>query len=624
MSDVFYPSIIVNLRLRFDENFLGGRSPMPDAEIIGSLNGDTRPDKIAPATKSESRLPTFLSQKKDGLSHIAGRLPISGTVELNSFRQAARFNLTFKWSELPIDPRLLRFVGVEIFMGAIPAADFSTGVTSLDGNTRRSYIKQTPDNSMLVGVVDEVTYDLSSRTNTITISGRDIRSILIDSPVSPTMFTGKKKLNLDQPITKVLEDLIAQHPHSENMHVKRFEGEWLDLDGNIVSEPHVATKDNVTAVNCSPSGDGASHSTASGSGGTSFWSLITTYCELVAAVPYFVGEELRVRPAAAIWSHLKKDGFDPGTPTPFKDGKPRTIQTEGGQRQEAIRLFVYGRNAERVTATRKFAGYKTRAVQVYSYDTSSTKRGKDKLITATFPEEGSKHAKKGAGSGKKNANLAAVTDVDMSGKVSSQTLKISRPGIKDKKQLLAIAKAIYEELGRHDISGTVETKNLASFGGDNDDPDLMHLRPGDPVRIVTDLRDRNAPAVPASTFLETQRSIFKSFEEAVAAITKTLGDENLARAIVASTQQFSAGVADYYIVQNVKYDFNEKGVRIACEFANYIEVRQDVTSGNEKNMGHKTRHVPKLVKPENAVTTGTGARAVTKPDGSVKVEYGYA
>lgn len=142
-------------------------------------------------------------------------------------------------------------------------------------------------------------------------------------------------------------------------------------------------------------------------------------------------------------------------------------------------------------------------------------------------------------------------------------------GIRDVKILRRIAKDIYEELGRGEMGGSCETESLASFGGDNQDPDLIHLKPGDTVELLTDVRLLSSQLPLVNEFTDHQR---RSFEEEVAAINLRLGDEKLARAIVATNRAF--GLQRFFRVANVKFRWSaNSGISIAFDYQNYVEAR---------------------------------------------------
>src|SRR5262249_48212793 len=128
------------------------------------------------------------------------------------------------------------------------------------------------------------------------------------------------------------------------------------------------------------------------------WDLITQYCFLVGAIPYFDGWVLRVRPARSIFE-LRQAGLDaeaearraiatimpfgrrlPDLPTPFKGGMPRDV---GEPQKLRIRRLVYGRDVKTLAFERKFSGAKVPVIEVVGID--DTTRGRGKLLVVQYP-----------------------------------------------------------------------------------------------------------------------------------------------------------------------------------------------------------------------------------------------
>jgi hypothetical protein len=584
---VFYPSMVCNLRLRFDEafNVLNVPTPVSVDDLSGGDIGlaTLQAAEFGPTAPGQADIRPLITRRgADNLSQISARIPKSGSVELNGFRHAGTFQLTFDFQDLPIDPRLLRSAAVEIHLGAVPAADFGRGMTSFNASGARASILHTldaggmprVDTLLLAGTVDSWVVEHSGDSSTVHIEGRDLRGLLLDSPANPKLF---KNLDLSQPIAGgpkgVVEQILSRHPFGKDFQVEIHP---QDFDGGSVPSP--ASRDGVTRVRLNADGNGSG--SAKPPGGTdqfNYWDLITRYCFLVGALPYFIGYKLRIRPARSIYDLTKKAGFDPRVPTPFAGGKTRNATVGNPPHQERlnIRRLVYGRDISTLRFERKYTGVKARVIECISLNTSSAQRGKQKLITARWPDklptgQGAGFASPGA-----SVDKAKVTSVSTSGQLSeSELLRIPVPGISDQKRLLQIAKDLFEEIGRGEMGGNCETKNLASFGGDNTDPDLLHLFPGDPIEFQADVRSLGSKSPVVSELTNQMR---RSFEEQVAEIKKKIPDENLARVIVATARGSIVELQRLFRVYNVHYTWGNNGIAIAFDFQNYIEARSGVT-----------------------------------------------
>jgi hypothetical protein len=567
----------------------------PGAGVVGQRSGNGVPSaEIEP-----------LVFGTDGFTVIANRVPKKATFTLPHPRTAPTFTITFDYTEFPVDPRLLTAVGVEIHMGSVSAEDFARGMRGeLDQDGRPlSILKTTTDTVdpftgrkevndatlLFYGTADTWDVDHSESNSTVVLEGREIRSILIDTKVVPDQVQGVK---LDQPITEVIGDLIQtiRFEHSFRLMAATDATEWPD---GIVPSPgdaegltrvrlKAASGAGSTAAGAKPhdahggesgvqTGDKASARSAPDNGGkASYWDLITNYCEIVGAMPHIIGSVLWIRPV-----HRVFDIVDPNSKirTPFRGGVARVA----GQEQVRVRRLVLGREIKRLKIQRKFGGVAiVPTVQTISFDDRAV--GKQRLIFGQWPPSGSGAAE---------------------AKAESELLRVPMWGIRSVERLTQIARGIYEEMGRGETGGSAETANLASFGGDNDDPDMLRLRPLEPIEFVVDASSVRS-AMPISSDVNELARL--SFSEEVDRLHERLGDRVVARALVALARGAVQEVLRYYQVVGVTFDW-DKGVRTSLQFQNYVVPRhhEDAVSDVE--------HRPKQIKTRAVRVAGGGRKA---------------
>lgn len=559
-GDLWYPSCVVNIRLRFDEAFQ--ITEIPDA---GPQGGD---DTAQAATNARPVLRPLITQTgSNNLSFVMNRIPKSATVELPGYRQAGTFQLEFDWRELPIDPRLIRSAAVEIFLGSVSASDFSTGMTSVDSSGCRRSVLNTQsetghprdDLMALAGNVDSWFTQHTGEGGTVKIEGRDFRGMFLDSPCDEAVMA---KLNLSQPIPDLVADILRGHPAAQYIKVMYIPQDWPNL-----TPPPVLDVKGLTRVRRKAQGEGT---TGSGPGDhVSMWDLITKYCFLVGAIPFFRGRNIIIRPASSV--------FDPSKPKAGAKDRvfdPAVRYDDDGNPFES-RKMVFGRNIKELSFERKLSGTKVPVVEIVSFDTSSKERGERKMLIEQWPPA--------------DKELARISGVYPSGEVAqTDKLQISVPGIRDRDRLLGIARSIYEEVGRGELGGACSTGVLSSFKGSNDDPDLLRLRPGDPVEFLTDVRAVTSQAPGASTYMDSTR---KSFTEQVETVKQALagkaggGDENLARVLVASARSSVVDLLRTFRVANVRFSWSlTQGIQLAFDFQNYFVVRHGINDQLGKNV----------------------------------------
>lgn len=606
-NPVYYPSCVVNLRLRFDEalvfNAKGAAAFSYTSEEVlkFALTGDEPTD-----------IPLFLQKgRDDGATFVNGRIPTKASVELPAYREAGKFSLTFDYRDLPIDPRMVRSCGVEIYLDAVPPENFGQGVTAhtpsqgervsmLTKRARASQLLQSVDNLALVGTVDSWQVEHSASGSTITMEGRDNRAILLEQMIDPRLLP---KIPLKRDIVNVVAYIVESLPFGGRINIKFPPS--VQWPGGVIPSPAsqgsaTAFRSSQTRVRQGTQGGGANVSAGAQPDKINCWDLITRYCTLVGAVPYFKGNDLWVVPARNLYAQAAAGGSDSYVATPFKDGQRRNVGETTGL---SVRRLIFGRNIESLNYERKFNGFVPRTIEVVSLDTSSTARGAGKLLVVRWP------ARKGTSAGAgvpsdtavnvaTNSENAEVSQVAPSGEVGKKdVLRISVPGVADKKKLLQIAQDIYEELNRGEQGGSVKTRDLSSFGAGNEDPDLLRLRPGDAMELLVDSAAFTSAYPVRSPLTDDAKSAPAALEKEIA---KRIGDAALARAIVATSRNLVANLQNFFRVKNVKFDWDvSSGVSVAFDFENYIEARNAITpiqrpvAGMKPGLRNTGRNVPR-------------------------------
>jgi len=574
----FYPSLIVNFKLRFDEAL--HLQPEPPISTTSSELAD-------PPAASVASTPLIVDRGDENASFILGRVPRSASLEFPGYRQAAQFNLVVDFRDMPLDPRVIRAAAVEIFLGAVPPGDFATGMTTIERDgSRRSRLRTVDANGnsldpLMVGFVDEADVVHNESGSTFSVKGRDARGILLDTPISVAPNAAQQLLNeLDwsRPIDEVVQQILQFNPFFSSFIVTSNPAEW---PGGELPAPGAAAFTPRHRRGARGERSGARPSPPGDTNNLNFWDLVVRACYLVGAIPYFEGLALRIRPARSIFDQARA-GIDPTNPTPFAGGRPRNfdeiaqVDIDPGL---SFRRLVYGRDVTNYSFNRKFGGFqRPRIVRTVSVNTDSTTRGTGRLIESRWPPE--------------NADTGANrTRVAPSNQQSQQEIvNVPVAGVTDVARLQEIARSIYEEIGRGEMGGACETVNLASFGGSNADPDLLRLRPGDGVEFFVDTRALSSRAPLVSTLTDTNRL---PFEEAVAEIASRIGgDRNLARVIVATARGQVQELQRFFRVSTVRYDWSTTGIKIAFDFQNFVVVRSEVGTVSSAPGTLDSRSVP--------------------------------
>ena len=562
----FYGSCVVTLKLLFDESL----HLLPDLPPGRSVDQNVKdePDGSAAVTLQ----PLVMKRDDPNATFVRNIIPKDCDVEKPGYRQAGKFELTLDYRDLPIDPRTIRACGVEIHFGTVDAAAFGRGMVA-PGGPRQSVIttanaagEPNLETFVMAGSVDEWEAEHTDTGSEVRLTGRDWRALLLDTKVGSNPAESEHildSLDCSQPVNQVIRQLLGFHPLAGQLVVGVDPAEW---EGGVV--PPALSREILPRHRLGARGQrrGGRGNTRGDSTQLTFWDLIVQLCFVAGAIPYMQGYDLLIRPTRSIFDQ-QKAGEQPTNPTPFADGQPRAYDAQTEMALDPVlrvRRMVYGRDIQRLHLRRKLGGQqRPYVVRCVSFDRSAEGRGEQRRLEARWPPEPT-----GA-----ETERPPRTRVAPSGQ-ASQTDIVTRavPGIRDLGKLQDIARSIYNEVGRGEVGGTVETKNLSSFGGSNTDPDLLRLNPGDGIELLVDVRAlaRRAPLV--STFTDIQRY---PFDEAVRVVTERLGggpgDEQLARVLVATTRGQVAELLSFFRVANVKLSWSHgSGAAVSFDFQNYI------------------------------------------------------
>ncbi len=560
----FRPSCVINFRIKFDEALtLGGAGPLDSVAArvakppVG--NGALTPD------------PLILTAGSASYSGVTLRIPKSCSIEKPGYRTASRFSATFDFRDLPIDPRTVRAAAAEIYLGTISDQDFAGGFRG-GGGRPSSVLTPSDANLQLVCVLDEWSVEHSGTGSIVKMSGRDLRGILIDVPVSAGLKGADQQfldgLDLSQDIQQVVLQILKWNPYFEQVQVVVNPQDWPK---GVIPSP--GAEDLVPRHQKGARGKkkGGKATVPSSTQGDSlnFWDVIVRVCYLVGGIPYFQGNKLCIRPAMTVFDKLRGPIDPVANPTPFIGGQPRRfdeLSKTAITPELRSRKLVFGRDVETMRFHRKFAGWrKPKVVRTIGLDQNKADgTNVGKIVVGIWPPEFDDRLKK--------AQDPKVTSRSPGNeKASTEVLTIPVSGVIDLERLTTIARSIYEELGRGEMGGMVATKNLASFGGGNADPDLLKLEPGDGVELLVDTRAVGIGAPLVNTYTDYERD---AFEEQVKKIAERLGDENLARVIVATARGQVNELQRFFRVQNVNLEFDaDSGVQINFDYENYVTVR---------------------------------------------------
>ena len=580
-GSVYYPSCVVNAEIRLDE---GVTALLPGPQNSAQVAASTAP--ISPTTTSQTGTPLYNAKGGDNLTYKISVVPRMATIELPGLVQAGTFELEFAWKDFPLDPRLVRAMSVFIHLDTVKESDFADGMVQTPNPqqgraTLSSVLVPSPQNLVMVGTADGQKTHYHKNGHSVTFRGRDLRGLFLDAKIAAGTL---QKIDPTQSIDQLIQGLVnkfwPQGSTAQPIQVLPAPAAWWP-DNTVPSPQKLATTPR-EAKNAA--GQGTQSSMQGDSAATSFWDVIVRYCKLCGAIPQFVGQQLYVVPAQSIFDVRQAIANQQAQQTlgyssagmpvqsPFAKQKPRNLKSPIVAKPETLyyRAMVFGRNIDDLTFERKLGGQTVPAVLVTSYD--SSRPGKQKTLTAYYPKEADPNY---TGPVSNTAKPGLTSKVGSGGQTQqNDIIPVRVHGINDKKQLAQIAYAVYQQIGRQELGGSCSTKNLASFGGDNADPDLLRLRPGDPVNFRVDASDLTTYPPIVSELNQNYRNANSG--QLSNAIMARIGKDNKTLADLVAKMQLGSifAMESTFRTNNVKFGWNiADGITVDFDFQNYVEAR---------------------------------------------------
>lgn len=487
----------------------------------------------------------------DELTHVIdGIIPSAAQLKRNGIRTATTLSTTIPFVDLPLDPRCVRAVGIQYFLGCVTAEDYQRGI--------RGEIRSDATSSSFgvpLNVVPDIYTDSSGRprtnlrfegwldtwedlfpendANEVQIECTDNTRLLLEEDAPPQLH-----LEPNVPIDQAIANYLANFPQFLGLSVGYLPAvaaskipKLKDALGKTAFQPHLGPP---------PAGGGG----AGGAGGAAnklkVWDYLTDMAGIVGHNVRMVGSTVVIqRPRTMYDARFSGRSDDPFTGRRLPSG-----------RVLSRRLFIYGHNLTEMKIKRKYTTYVPRNVEVRSYDPAHKK-----TIVVRFPAKDDKKRQTKPKPGNENEQAWWV---------------ISRPGIRDEKSARLVAQAIYEGQGRNELEVRILTKNLASFGGGNLDPDILDMLAGDAIDVEI------ARQMDGSTIPNTVADIQTQLKTRPQEYLQGLGySAKLAKAYATAVQSIGLPTTFRCKSVGVDWDMASAGVTLDIEAMNYIEIRAD-------------------------------------------------
>lgn len=575
----YYPRSKLRLIIRFEEYGRALLIPKVPNKTTKNLNGVLDPRNNLTVQKdpnSPQGVQRFVLQRggqtgygdaqsqdssSDNLTHVlAGIVPKNADWNQNGLRIADTLNATIKYIDCPLDPRTIRSCAIEYFLGTVSAEEYASGVKGL---TRGDIFGQGVPNAAepmdmvadtyldaqgrqrtnlrFQGWVDIWKIDWTSAEPMIHLECRDNSSILIEQQQPPTLV-----LSMALPIDQAISQYLSHFPQLQGLSVEyRPTADKVPILGPLLSA--TAYRPNLGPP------------VSKGGGGTekhSIWDYLTDVCGSIGHAIFVEGTTVVISRVRTLFSSAQQNRPD----DPFQ-GRTSSTGTSW-----TFRRFIYGRNIKSLQAARNLNNKKqTTNVEVRCYSPEVKQ-----ILVARFPLPQDRLAWAIPGNAQPDQKWVIY--------------KVS--GIKDQATLRALAQNIYEQLGRAELDTEIKLHNLASYGGGNLDPDILDMRVGDTIEVLTNRDDAY------NTLTQIEKNL--TAQQRNAQLMSVLGfSDEFAQAYAQAYTD--AGFQTTFKLRQAKYHWDTTtGVGISMNCVNYVEVRADkfLPTGEEPNVTQQSAKRP--------------------------------
>jgi hypothetical protein len=550
----YYPRAKIRLIVRFEEfgkKVFTGKVPKKPAKNLDGVKDERAPlvvshDDAAPAgVKRLLLLPKTSTEQPpvggpqdqtgsdDGLTYVLGGIiPKEIKLQRNGIRVADTLTVRLRFVDCPVDPRVVRSCGVRVYFGTISASDYQA---SVQGRTMSGGDPILPDtyqdvngdsrsNHRFDGFVDkwEVNWGDNSEPM-IELTCRDNTSLMVDEDAPPGLVIDAKK-----PLDEAFADYLSHFPQYAGLGVE-FRG--LPGDTAPVLEDSLAK----TAFRPNLGPPPAKGGGASGNEKLSVWDYLTDVVSSVGFSVRLEGNTVIIQKTRTLMSSDPSSGIA-RPDDPFK-----------GRSTWKSRRWIYGRNVMSMKTSRSFTRSAPTNIEVRCY---SPRR--KKTMVGRFPSTGD-----------------TVADAKPGGIGADEKWKVFKvSGIEDENVLRIVAQNIYEQIGRNELEVSFKTRNLASFGGGNLDPDVLDMQAGDSFELLVNREE--------GTEFNTLTKIEKHLTIIDRSITfmKSLGFPEAFAAAYAKAYS-DAGFQSIYKAKTIEFTWGDEGIEIEVVGVNYLEVRAD-------------------------------------------------
>lgn len=447
-------------------------------------------------------------------------------VHVNDYSHADTFTVEVDYKSFPFDPRLIRSCGITVHMenmgklydddGEIVKIKPRSDKKDNDGKVIHE------GNTIFQGFADDESIAFDDDKRTVTLEGRDFTSLFLDRkfPISIVNLQGTVDEVIQFVVDKLPENVVI---NSKGTKAITIENRVLDEDGNKVTLPTLAS---FWSDPHEKSGQKNVHAEES------YWEVIQDIVSRAGLIAFIELDKLVIT-------------------------KPRVLYSK-----KSTVYMVYGKNVRHLEFKRKIGRRKNfnLVLRSMNFQTKSVE-------TVYIPKDATAEWSNAVGVPNKEVKVEKIgpngLPIKDDNAQAAPYIAFSIPDVASKEQLIVIGQETYEEIGRQEIEGSLETRDMEAWHFNAKDKrvtegcfDLLKLRIGAPISIEIDHSDMQAISR-MNTVPERKRYLLSMGYPSSAAETIAV---NLGR------------VATPFYTKAVEYSYErEQGFTCKIEFINFIE-----------------------------------------------------
>lgn len=579
-----------------------------DLETEAQAKRVARGAKIAKGGKGAQGGPAPENVGRDDLSIELFAIPTNVDLELNTFRQADRLTATIPLRDLPLLPEMVRSMLIEFYAGAVPPE--ATG----DPQQWAPLPSRTGRYPMFRGYATEIVTAVGTDYQ-VQIQAHSLEQVLMDKEIDP--LSPMRKVRGDgEEVVEYLRRFISTIPEFSGAiggqaiqvlyYPAKQPGEdpgsdFLDRKLFVRTLQTAASRNQAAGGQVDAAGlpPGTDPSAVAGTGNPMLpapslgarlkaWDVIVRAAELAGRIPLY---DPTINPDAILLVKPQQLFQAPDGGVAITGGTHDGFQRQflqGGTSivKSQVRIMLWGRNLKSMRFERKFGRLKPRQVRVVFYNADA--RGKNKISVVTYPKKPFASAISAVGSERARGYGKGHRPIE-------EVVTIPLRGVRTVAAAEQAAVGLYHALNKQEMSAQLETDDLASFidpafpEDQNNNADLLALRPGTPVRVMIAEQEVD----PSKGLVVNTLSEIFARRHNPAFLRKLLAEQRfragafrderdfvaLEQALQRIEQSYdSAKITDWFFVRTVRHSFSsEDGGLYACkmEVMNYVEARND-------------------------------------------------